>query len=70
MSARTSYPPRLKARALAALLTGERPAVIARDFGIAETTVRSWRHRLKNSQVATLKKENFGGLLLDHTKSG
>ncbi len=69
MKKRTSYPKETKARALAALLTGERSAVIARDLGVPEATVRSWRYRLKNGQTATLKKGNFGDLLFDYLET-
>ena len=51
---------------MAALLVGERPAAVARDLGVPEGTVRSWKHRLKKGRVATLKKGAFGGLLLEH----
>lgn len=59
----------VRARATAALLVGERPAVVARNLGVPEGTVRSWKYRLKNGGVATLKKGNFGGLLMEHLRA-
>jgi hypothetical protein len=54
---------------MAALLAGERPAVVSRDLGVPGGTVRSWKHRLKNGTVATLKKGDFGKLLLEHLEA-
>jgi len=62
----TRHAPDLRVRATAALLCGERPAVVARTLGVPEGTVRSWKHRLKDGKVATLKKGDFGGLLMEH----
>jgi hypothetical protein len=56
----------LRASGLAALLCGERPAVVARDLGVPEGTVRSWKHRAKGRRFATLKKGDFGALLAEH----
>jgi hypothetical protein len=56
----------VRAKATAALLVGERPAAVARDLGIPEGTVRSWKHRLKKGRSATLKKGDFGPLLMEH----
>jgi hypothetical protein len=53
----------LRARGIAALLCGERPAVVARDLGVPEGTARSWKHRAKKRDIATLKKGDFGVLL-------
>ena len=61
-----------KARALAALLMGERPAVISRNLGVPEGTVRSWKCRLKKQPDATLKKRGsiaFGELLMEHLET-
>ncbi len=69
MSPRAAYGEETKAAAMAALLAGGRVRQVARDFGVPEGTVKSWRHRLKNGRVATLKKGakgEFGGLLLEH----
>ncbi len=54
---RITHSSETRARALAALLVGERPAVISRDLGVPEGTVRSWKCRLKKRPDATLKKE-------------
>ncbi|MGH3147293.1 MAG: helix-turn-helix domain-containing protein [Rubrobacter sp.] len=58
MKREPSYTPEAKARALAALLSGERPRVVAREFGIPESTVTTWRHRLK---AGKLRHEKKGG---------
>lgn len=68
MSART-YSKKTKASALAALLTGERPAVVARAFGVPEGTVRSWKHRLKTGGVATLKKGELDEMLFEYLEA-
>ena len=60
------HAPDVRARATAALLMGERPAAVARDLGLPEGTVRSWKHRIKTGKSATLKKGDFGGLLMEH----
>jgi transposase len=59
----------LRARGIAALLCGERPAAVARDLGVPEGTVRSWKHRAKNRGIATLKKGNFGVLLTEYLET-
>jgi transposase len=59
----------LRARGTAALLCGERPVVVARDLGVPEGTVRSWKHRAKNRGIATLKKGDFGVLLTKHLEA-
>ena len=59
----------LRARGVAALICGERPAVVARDLGVPEGTVRSWKHRTKNRGIATLKKGDFGALLTAHLEA-
>ena len=50
----------LRAKGIAALLCGERPAVVARDLRVPEGTARSWKHRAKNRGIATLKKGTSG----------
>lgn len=57
-----AHPPEVRARALAALLTGERPAVVARDLGLPEATVRTWRRRLRDGKSETLKNRAGGSL--------
>ena len=69
MSPRATYGEETKAAAMAALLAGGRVREVARDFGVPEGTVKSWRHRLKNGRVATLKKGEFGGLLSEHLEA-
>jgi transposase len=59
----------LRARGIAALLCGERPAVVARDLGVPEGTARSWKHRAKNRGIATPKKGDFGALLTKHLET-
>jgi transposase len=59
----------LRARGIAALICGERPAAVARDLRVPEGTVRSWKHRTKNRGIATLKKGNFGALLTTHLET-
>lgn len=49
--ARTSYPPKLKARALVALLLGNTPGYVAEDLGIPKETVRTWRRRLRSGEM-------------------
>jgi transposase-like protein len=68
-----SYSPEAKAQAIASLLVGERPRVVAREYGIPESTVTTWRHRLKNGRLRHEKKDGEpspggspGGLLLDY----
>ena len=59
----------LRARDIAALLCGERPAEVARDLGVPEGTVRSWKHRAKKRGIATLKRGDFGALLSTHLET-
>ena len=61
MSPRATYGEETKAAAMAALLAGGRVREVARDFGVPEGTAKSWRHRLKNGRVATLKKGSSAG---------
>jgi transposase-like protein len=55
-----SYSPEAKAQAIASLLVGERPRVVARERGIPESTVTTWRHRLKNGKLRHGKKDLEG----------
>lgn len=68
-----SYPPEAKARAIAALLLGGRPRVVAREHGIPESTVTTWRHRLKTGKLRHEKKggvrSDFGELLMEHLEA-
>ena len=66
---KAKHSPDVRARATAALLVGERPAAVARNLGVPEGTVRSWKHRIKIGKSATLKKGEFGGLLFEHLKA-
>jgi transposase-like protein len=70
---KTSYPPDVKARAITALLVGERPRIVAREYGIPESTVTTWRHRLKNGKLRHKKKDGgltlFGELLVEHLEA-
>ncbi len=68
MNAKT-YGPDVKARALAALLTGERVRVVAREHGIPEGTVKSWRHRLRTGKMQPEKKGRAGVLLLGYLRT-
>ena len=63
------HAPDVRARATAALLLGDRPAAVARSLGVPEGTVRSWKHRIKTGSDATLKKGDFGGLLMEHLRA-
>jgi hypothetical protein len=66
VSGRKGAAAELKARGLTALLCDERPAVVARDLGVPEGTVRSWKLRAKGRGIATLKEGDFGTLLAGH----
>lgn len=68
----TEYSGDKKAAVLAALLTGQSIAEVARDYNIPEGTVKSWKSRQKDSSVATVatpKKEEIGDLLLDYLRA-
>ena len=69
MSGRRKNGAALRVQGVAALLCGERPAVVARELGVPEGTVRSWKHRTKNRGIATLKKGDFGALLSEHLEA-
>ena len=60
MSGQQTNAAELLARGIAALLYGERSAVVARGLGVPEGTVRSWKHRTKRRRIATLKKGTSG----------
>jgi len=66
----TEYSNEVKAQALAALLAGQAPALVAATFGIPIGTLKSWKSRMKNGDgvatVATEKRERIGSLLLDY----
>jgi hypothetical protein len=49
MSGRRKNGAALRVQGVAALLCGERPAVVARELGVPEGTVRSWKHRAKTA---------------------
>lgn len=73
MGCAPSYPPEAKARAVAALLLGGRPRAVAREHGIPESTVTTWRHRLKHGKLRHEKKGGgptpFGELLMEHLEA-
>ena len=69
MSDRNRDAASLRARGIAPLLCGERPAAVARDLGVPEGTVRSWKHRTKGRGIATLKKGDSGALLTAHLEA-
>lgn len=49
--ARTDTPPEVKAQAIADLLTGEQPAIVAQRYGLPGGTVRQWKNRLVTPDV-------------------
>ena len=60
----------MKAAVMAALLSGQAIAEVAREYKIPEGTIKAWRARAKDaSQVAAVaagKKEAIGDLLLEY----
>ncbi len=58
---RRTYTPRKKAAALAALLVGGRVCVVAREHGIPENTIKTWRRRLRTGQLKPEKKGTGNG---------
>lgn len=66
IGARASYSPTVKAQALAALLAGGRPCVVAREHGIPESTVRTWRRRLRTGRLGRGKNSVVGRHLLGY----
>lgn len=65
----TTYSPEARTKALAALLTGERVCVVAREYGIPEGTVKCWRYQLRSGRMQPEKKGRIGDLLLEHTRA-
>lgn len=51
--ARQSMSEEVKAAALADLLAGEQPAVVAQRYGINRGTVKSWKARLASTDAST-----------------
>jgi len=64
------YSDQIKAQALAALLAGQAPALVAATFGIPVGTLKSWKSRQLSgggvATVATEKRERIGELLLEY----
>jgi hypothetical protein len=54
-------------------MVGDRPRAVARKYGIPESTVTTWRHRLKNGNLRHEKKSGaltpFGELLMEHLET-
>lgn len=69
----TEYSEQVKAQALAALLAGQAPALVAATFGIPIGTLKSWKSRQLNGEsvatVATEKRERIGALLLEYLET-
>src|SRR5690242_18716507 len=69
----TEYSDEVKAQALAALLAGQAPALVAATYGIPVGTLKSWKSRQKNGDavatVATEKRERIGALLLEYLET-
>lgn len=65
-----SYSDETKAAVLAALLTGQSVASVAREYKIPPGTVKSWKSRQANGEtvatVATPKREQIGDLLISY----
>lgn len=69
------YSDEVKAQALAAMLAGQSPAMVAATFKIPIGTLKSWKSRQQNgSSVATVatveKRERIGSLLLEYLEEG
>jgi len=71
-------PDTTRAAVLAALMTGQGSADVAREYNIPEGTVRSWKQRYCNgvAQHATVKKEiaslpqpTLGKLIMDYLEA-
>jgi len=66
----TEYSDQIKAQALAALLAGQAPSVVARLYNIPVGTLKSWKSRqLRGESVATVAtdvRERIGLLLLGY----
>lgn len=66
----TEYSDQIKAQALAALLAGQAPSEVARQYNIPVGTLKSWKSRQLNGEsvatVATDVRERIGLLLLNY----
>jgi len=71
--ARREYSDETKAAVMAALLTSQSVAEIAKTYKIPASTVRSWKSRQANGEsvatVATQKKERIGELLIEYLEA-
>ena len=66
------YSKATKAAAMAALLEGQRPALVAKEFPrIPIGTIKSWARRLSKDQVAEVAsvKKELGQLVLENLKA-
>lgn len=70
---RATHDDATKAAVLAALLTGQSVAEVAKAYDVNPATVRSWKSRQQNGAsvaiVATQKKEEIGDLLFDYLQT-
>lgn len=57
----------LKAQVMAALLTGQAPSYVAREYGVAEGTVHEWARQVRG--VQTKKDVDLGALLNDYLRA-
>ena len=68
-----SYSEETKAAVLAALLTGQSIASVAKEYKIPPGTVKSWKSRQANgggvATIATEKKQQIGDLLLEYLEA-
>lgn len=76
MAERNEYDEAIKAAVMAALLTGQSVAEVAKRYEINPATVRSWKSRQQNggsvasiATVATVKRERVGELLFDYLEA-
>lgn len=71
--ARTQHSAETKAAVLAALLTGQSAAEVAKAYSLPEGTVKSWRERSNSTQgvasVAPDKKGHVGELLVTYLEA-
>lgn len=58
--ARDPIPPEVKAAAIADLMSGVQPAVVAADYGLPSGTVRSWKARLDLPTATGVATEGVG----------
>lgn len=63
-SERRTYSAQKKAAAIAALLVGGRVCVVAREHGIPENTIKTWRRRLRTGELKPEKKRAGVGVSL------